>query len=302
MASHQQAETYRNGSVSVYFGAKNGKYPDGNQVIVQGGERRAVFDSPLVANTIGAEFDNADLVIQGHIHEDHTAGLHRLPEVPVYVHEGDIAAIQSWDGLMQAYGLEGETAVEMRAEVQRDYQMVMRPDAISYQDGHRWDLGGGVSVTAIHAPGHTSGHCVLLVEPEGVAFIGDIDLTGFGPYYADACSSLTEFRQTLAKLPDIPAKAGVTSHHRGLYTDKAEFLAAVASFSAKIDERERRILDLLEESPKTLDQLVDIRLLYPADYETIWLEPAERRTISRHLEEMLADGTVVDEGGVFAPA
>lgn len=31
--------------------------------------------------------------------------------------------------------------------------------------------------------GHTAGHSALLVAPKGVAFIGDIDLSGFGPYY-----------------------------------------------------------------------------------------------------------------------
>ena len=28
-------------------------------------------------------------------------------------------------------------------------------------------------VRAVHLPGHTAGHCVLLVEPQGIAFIGD---------------------------------------------------------------------------------------------------------------------------------
>ena len=49
-------------------------------------------------------------------------------------------------------------------------------------------------VCAHHLPGHTAGHCALVVESEGVAFIGDIDLSGFGPYYGDATSSLADFR------------------------------------------------------------------------------------------------------------
>ncbi len=68
------------GPVRIYFGHQAGKYPDGNQVIVQGSDSRAVFDSPLVSHRIGDDFDQADLVIQGHIHEDHTAGLVRLPQ------------------------------------------------------------------------------------------------------------------------------------------------------------------------------------------------------------------------------
>jgi glyoxylase-like metal-dependent hydrolase (beta-lactamase superfamily II) len=149
-------------------------------------------------------------------------------------------------------------------------------------------------------PGHTAGHCVLLIEPEGVAFIGDIDLTGFGPYYGDASSSLRDFRRSLARLPDIPAKVWVTAHHRGVYTDKERFLHDLAAYSAKLDERERRLLDLLCEAPVTLEQLVRRRLLYPPGYESPWVEAAETRTISQHLEDLLAEGRIqVDVEGLY---
>src|SRR5215212_712664 len=92
------------GRVTVFFGDKNGKYPDANQVIVRGSDTQAAFDTPVVANHIGAEFDATDLVILGHVHEDHMAALHRLPRAPVHVHEADLAAAQSWEGLVAAYG------------------------------------------------------------------------------------------------------------------------------------------------------------------------------------------------------
>ena len=89
----------RFGRVAIHLGDKSGKYPDGNQVIVHGGDTRAAFDTPLVANRIGTEFDDVDLVILGHVHEDHMAGLHRVPKAKVQVHEADVAAAQSWAGL-----------------------------------------------------------------------------------------------------------------------------------------------------------------------------------------------------------
>src|SRR5690606_10667641 len=140
----------------------------------------------------------------------------------------------------------------MLAKIRREFFYTPRPDAIGYRDGAVWDLGGS-RVRAIHMPGHTSGHCVLLVEPEGVVFIGDIDLSGFGPYYGDATSSLAEFRRTLVRLPEVPARVWVTSHHRGVYTERAAFLEALAAFAAKIDERRERLLAMLQESPKTLE-------------------------------------------------
>ncbi|MGH7292161.1 MAG: MBL fold metallo-hydrolase, partial [Myxococcota bacterium] len=44
----------RLGAVSVYLGEKSGKYPDGNQVTVRGADTLAAFDTPLVANRLGA--------------------------------------------------------------------------------------------------------------------------------------------------------------------------------------------------------------------------------------------------------
>src|SRR5262245_7029726 len=77
------------GPARVYLGEKSGKYPDGNQVVVRGGDTLAAFDTPLVANRLGPELLEADLVILGHVHEDHMAGLHRLPNTEVHAHEAD---------------------------------------------------------------------------------------------------------------------------------------------------------------------------------------------------------------------
>ena len=290
------------GRVSVFFGEKNGKYPDGNQVVVRGSDTLAAFDTPIVSNYIGPEFDATELVVMGHVHEDHMAGLHRLPGAAVHVHEADLPAARSWEGLATAYGVDEARRPEMLAKFQRSFFYAPRPDAVGYLDGAVWELGRA-RVRAFHMPGHTAGHTVLLVEPEGVAFIGDIDLSSFGPYYGDASSSLGEFRRTLARLPEIPAQVWVTSHHRGAYTDRERFLRDLAAFAAKIDEREQRLLELLRESPKTLAQLVECRLLYPPDYQELWVIDSETRTISQHLAELLADGRVrVDEDGVYRPA
>ncbi len=289
------------GRVSVHFGDKNGKYPDGNQVMVRGSDTLVAFDTPIVSNHIGAEFDATELVVMGHVHEDHMAGLHRLPRAEVHVHELDLAAARSWEGLADAYGTPAERRAEMLAKFQQQFFYAPRPDATGYVDGAVWELGRS-RVRAWHMPGHTAGHTVLVVEPEGVAFIGDIDLSSFGPYYGDASSNLADFRRTLARLPEIPARVWVTSHHRGVYTDRDRFLRDLAAFAAKIDQRSQRLLELLDESPKTLEQLVRARMVYPPDYQELWVDDCERRSISQHLEELLAGGAVREKGGVYRAA
>ena len=235
----------RLGAVSVYPGEKSGKYPDGNQVTVRGADTLAAFDTPLVANRLGSELLDADIVVLGHVHEDHMAGLHRLRHAPVHVHEADVEAARSWDGLARHYGYEPEVLAGMRTMIERKFHYAPRPDTQAFKDGASWDLGGGVTVRAFHMPGHTSGHCVLLVEPGGIAFIGDIDLSSFGPYYGDATSSLAAFRRTLAAVKDIPAKLWITSHHKGVITERETFLALLKAFASRLDAREEAIAEHL---------------------------------------------------------
>jgi len=292
-------EVQRFGVVAVYLGEKSGKYPDGNQVIVQGPDLRVAFDTPLVSNRIGPDFDQVDMVILGHAHEDHMAGLHRVPHARVQVHEADLRAVQSWAGLSDHYGYAADVLMEMKAIIERDFHYLPRPDATGYSHDQTWDLGGGVRIRAHHLPGHTSGHCALIVESEGVAFIGDIDLTGFGPYYGDATSSLRAFRKSLVDVADLDARIWVTAHHRAVIAERPQFLADLARFASKIDERSDKLVGYLRDGPQTLDELVRRRLLYPPGFSVPYVESAERNSIRRHLDELLTQGVVRQAGTSF---
>ncbi len=180
----------------------------------------------------------------------------------------------------------------LKAKIEQEFHYLPRPDATGYADGATWQLGGGVTVRAQHLPGHTAGHCVLWVDSEGLAFIGDIDLSGFGPYYGDATSSLADFRRSLAAVARLDARIWVTSHHRAVITDRADFLAQLALFAGKIDARNDRLLALLAPGPQSLHDLVRQRLLYPPEHDALWVDCAERHSIAMHLDELLADGRV----------
>ena len=207
------------------------------------------------------------------------------------------ASSRSWEGLSRHYGYGDEVLRPFKGKIEEEFFYAPRPDATAYADGASWDLGGGTTVRAIHMPGHTSGHCVLLVEPEGVAFIGDIDLSSFGPYYGDATSSLVAFRQTIRTVRDIPATAWITSHHKGVVEDRATFLQLLDAFGARLDAREDAIAAWLKDHPSTMEELVDHRFLYPKSASDLYYESAERRTIEQHLVEMQAKGRIVDHAG-----
>lgn len=279
------------GPVTLHFGEKSGKYPDGNQVAVRGSDTMVVFDTPQVANRIPEVLADTDFVVLGHVHEDHMAGLHRMPGKPVHVHHADLQAARSFEGLSRHYGYPQPVLDALRRKIERDFHYAPRPDATGYADGAVWELGG-VRVRAVHLPGHTAGHSVLLVEPEGIAFIGDIDLSSFGPYYGDATSSLADFRRSLARLPELPATRWITSHHKGVVHERTQFLDLLQAFAARIDEREARLLQMLAAGPQTLAELVRQRLLYPPHADDLWIDCAEARSIDQHLQELAAAGRV----------
>lgn len=286
------------GRVRVYFGDKSGKYPDGNQVLVRGSDATAAFDTPLVARRLGAELQGVDLVILGHAHEDHLCALEQLPKARVLAPEGDLAAVQSWDGLARHYGYSPRALEAMKLKVERDFHYVARPDATGYADGASWDLGGA-RVRAYHMPGHTTGHTVLVVEPEGIAFIGDIDLSSFGPYYGDATSSLAAFRRTLRAVADIPASLWITSHHKGVIGERETFLALLSAYAGKIEAREHAIAEAVAGGLCALEALVEHRFMYPRAHQDVFIEDAERRTIAQHLESLIERGRIVVESGRY---
>jgi hypothetical protein len=124
-----------------------------------------------------------------------------------------------------------------------------------------------------------------------VLFLGDIDLTGFGPYYGDAWSNLADFERSLARVRDIDARVWVSFHHAGVIDDRATFLAKLDRFAGRIAEREAALLDHLAE-PRTLDELVRHRFLYPPHAQLSFIDAAERRTIEQHLARLLTQERV----------
>ena len=290
------------GSVQVLLGAQWGKYPDGNQVLVQGPELQVAFDTPVASRQRAARLAEVDLVILGHVHEDHMAALDLMPQAAVMVHERDVQAARSWEGLKAHYGYADVTLAGVHEMIERDFHYAPRPDALPYVDGQCWQLGGGVRVRAHHLPGHTAGHCALVVENEGLAFIGDIDLSGFGPYYGDATSSLSEFRQTLKDVAELDAQVWVTSHHKAVITDRGQFERDLARFASRIDERSQRLLDQLAQGPMTLAQWVAQGFLYPSGHSAPWTASAEARTVQQHLDELIAQGLVQQDGETYLRA
>lgn len=281
--------------VTVLTGSDGGKYPDGNSMLVVGADGALVIDPSLTVHRRGGVPAAIDRVLVSHAHEDHISGLSTLGPLPVHVHVADAPGLRSLDGLMDVYGL-FSGADEWRRTVVDEFHFVARPDTQGVVDGERFDLGG-VTVTVVHLAGHTRGHCGFLVEPDGVAFVGDIDLSGFGPYYGDHWSDLDEFVTSLATVATIDARHYVTFHHKGVVDGRGEFLRQLAPYAAVIDRRDEALQAML---PATLDELADVGIVYRRGARpAMFGDSVERRTIAMHLQRLQRAGIVVELDGRF---
>ncbi|MFV0532060.1 MAG: MBL fold metallo-hydrolase [Cumulibacter sp.] len=274
-------------------GDDNGKYPTGNPVLVEGPEGRLVIDSAL-----SVPIPDVDLVVLSHYHEDHTAGLPSRPDLKVQIHEADLKPVSDVDAFFETGGFDEP---QFRKELQEKYEHGPIPQATALAMTPI-DLGGGVFVTPVHLPGHTAGHCGYLIEPDGVFFTADVDLSSFGPFYGDVhSSSLVDFRESLRRSAETDAAVYSTYHHKREVRDAATYQRMLAAFTSVIDERSERVLDLLA-SPQSAAELVGKGVVYRPGNVPSYAVTSERAMTQLHLDELHEEGRVLRENGRYRRA
>ena len=288
------------GATTVLFGERGGKYPQGNSLLVRGARETLIVDPSLGVIPRRARLPRVDRVLNSHCHEDHVAGNHLFPDVPWHFHEADLPGIRSLEGFLGIFGYQGPVGTDWARALVEQFHFVPRTDALGFRDGDVFELGGGVRVRAIHTPGHTRGHCAFWVEPDELLYLGDIDLSSFGPYYGDAWSDLDDFERSLARVREIEARWYATFHHIGVLEGRAAFLERLDRFAAVIGRREERLLAYLAE-PRSLDEVAAHRFVYRPEDAVPFAEPVERRSMAQHVARLLRQGRVREvEAGRFA--
>ena len=283
--------------VSVLAGDANGTYPSGNSLVVRGDGESIIIDPSVTVVARGGAPVPIDAVLNSHSHEDHIAGNGFFAAARIHVHHEDRPGVTSVDGLMDVYGLQGEPRETFAKTVVDEFFFTPRPDAAGFSDGQVFDLGG-VTVEAVHLPGHTRGHSGFRISG-GVFFLSDIDLTGFGPYYGDAWSDLDDFEASLERVRHEEADHYVTFHHKGVIDGRETFLRMLDDFGAVIGRRHEAMLEFLAE-PRSVDDMVEHRFIYRPHVDNTFTTSVERRSAELHLQRMLARGEAVEiEPGCF---
>lgn len=282
--------------VTLLPGHDASRYPSGTSVLVMGDDATALIDPSLAVFQAGGVHHTVHHVVLSHVHEDHIAGLGCFPEATVWAPPDDLIGLRDLDGLMHLYGMpDGAASDVWRRALVDDYHYTPRPDARPLPHRGTLDLGG-VTLRMEHLPGHTRGHSAVVVESPGddtVAYVGDIDLSSFGPYYGDAWSDLEDFERSLRRVLQLDARWYVTFHHKGVVEGREAFTAEIERFASVIDQREQRLVEFLRE-PRDLDDIVAHRFIYRPGVDLPFVDNVERRSMTMHLQRLMASGRVVE--------
>jgi len=293
MGGFTDTDLHLTDAVTVLTGSLGGKYPSGNTLYVRsdafGGYNIMLYSD----GDVEMKAKLVDRILVSHAHEDHIAGHGLYPTATVHAHHEDLPGVHSLEGLFGIYVEDpADIDPDLAHTIVTDFTYTARPDATGFAGGETFDLGG-LRVEVVHLPGHTRGHCGFLVEPTGVFFVADVDLSSFGPYYGDHWSDLEDFERAMARCREIDARWYVTFHHKGVVTGREEFLTQLDAFAGVIGRREARLLTLLAE-PRDLEQLVEEGIVYRRETRPSFAIGVERRSIAMHLTRLVRDGGVVE--------
>ncbi len=283
----------------VWFipGAKSGKYPhchsvyieDGGVLIDPGSDRRRLKQ---LRTDPGVR-----VVWLSHWHEDHIAHLDLFEDLPLYVGKPDARPLSGAEAFMDAYGLDTPAYRRYwRSALEKEFNFKPRKPAGFLRGGDRLALGGLV-VEVIGTPGHTPGHLSYFFRGPEVLFMGDYDLSGFGPWYGDTASSIEQTIESVAHLKAQPARVWITGHETGLFEqDPAQRWDLYLEVIVK---REQKLLAFLDR-PRTLEEIVAASIIYGRPREPkAFFEFGERALMKKHLDRLSRKGCIGQAGNRF---
>jgi glyoxylase-like metal-dependent hydrolase (beta-lactamase superfamily II) len=154
--------------------------------------------------------------------------------------------------------------------------------------------GDGVTLRAVHTPGHASDHLCFYLEEERALFTGDLILGGSTTVIPDEDGDLADYMASLRRVQSLGAERIYPAHGPVIEN-------AAAKIQEYIDhrlERERQILDALGNGVRTIPDMV--RAIYvdvPAK-----LHMAAAMSVHSHLKKLKKDGRVAEEKVTGAPS
>ena len=281
------------GPVWVIPGEKGGRYPYCHSLYIEGAG--ILIDPASDRKRLSEIRDNPGVkeVWLSHWHEDHIMHLDLFDDLPFCVSEQDASPLSDLELFMDAYGMNGKDYRDYWKDIlTKSFHFKSREPEKFLRGGENIDLGS-VSVEILSTPGHTPGNLSFFFNGPELLFIGDYDLSDFGPWYGDIDSSIEETIASVEKLRKIPAKIWVTGHETGLFEKNPGELWD--KYLSVIDNRDAKLLKLLE-TPQSIEDIAEAWIVYGKPREPkAFFYFGEKALMTKHLERMIRKGIVARE-------
>lgn len=284
----------------VWFipGESGGRYPFCNSVYIEGAG--IIIDPSSDRKRLMALKDEPGVKESWltHWHEDHLMHLDLFDDLPMSLHELDAPPLTDLELFLDAYNMSDEQEREKWRQVMKGmFNFRPRTPARTFTDREVLELPD-ITVEVLHTPGHTPGSLSFFFREQEVLFMGDYDLTKFGPWYGDRFSDIDDLIASVNRLRQVPAKVWLAGHEHGLFEENPDRLWD--EFLAVIDRREEKLLNFLTE-PRSMKDIINQWIVNRKPKEPKeFFEFGERAIMGKHLERMMARGIVGKTGKFFA--
>lgn len=253
-------------------------------------------------------FSDVDQILLTHFHGDHV-GLARTiqdeSDCSVHVHAADAPLVagedEAWKevgDLHERYLNEWGMPPEKQAVLEEIFGHVPvrenPPEVTPFEDGERFSFNG-ITLTAVHAPGHAAGLCLYTTEVDGesIAFTGDALLPKYTPNVGGADvrvdRPLAKYLETLEEIARADYDRAWPGH-RGVIEDPT---ARAETIIDHHEERAYRVLEALDRIGPADAWTVSADLFGELEHIHILHGPGEAFA---HLEHLEAEELVVREG------
>ncbi len=277
-----------------------GRFPMAFSFLVLGTEIRALIDTgcgSVACLDILKTYD-VDVVINSHCHPDHVAGNHLFAGKELWVPEQRQAETGAISRLsLRLMGPNADARGAWEHFVQNGLGMRAYTPTRTFGDGEVLAFGG-LSLQAVHTPGHLDDHYCFLEPEENILLTFDIDLTGFGPFYGNPEADIPLFKKSLDRVMEINPRVVISSHRLPVTENLTGELLA---FKEKFDRNEKRIAAVLD-VPRDLDEICELKPVfgkYIPGLEALY-RFFERCMVEKNLEDMIRQGGIKFQDGKYS--
>lgn len=280
------------GRIRFVCGENGGKYPFNHSLYLRGDRSRVIIDPACSLEKLTRLKDEGvDCVWLSHWHEDHIRYIDLFEKRLLRISGRDFPPLTDINIFLDWYDIKiPQERSNWRKIMLEVFNFRPRSEANFLVDDETVDLGG-LTIQVLPTPGHTPGHLSFFFPEEELLFLGDYDLTSFGPWYGDVYSDIEETIKSIHKLKAVPARRWVASHHTGLFEENPGRLWD--DYENVIHERENKLLAFLEK-PKTIAEICAAWLIYgrPREPKEMY-EFNERVLVRKHLEYLQRQDKII---------